>query len=83
MHGNVWEWCSDKYRSDAYRDFGGGVTDPQGPAEGDQSLDGQERRVARGGSWVDLPRLCRSASRLGLPPAHRFFSVGFRIARNP
>ncbi len=69
MHGNVLEWCSDWYGN--YPD--GEVTDPQGPSDGD-------KRILRGGSWLDDPVLCRSAYR-GLDlPGRRDFFIGFRVS---
>ena len=68
MHGNVAEWCADRYG--AYPP--GRVTDPTGPRRGAE-------RVARGGSWYHLPNACRSASRLHFPADHRGPEVGFRI----
>jgi formylglycine-generating enzyme required for sulfatase activity len=38
-----------------------------------------ERRVARGGSWYDRPKRCRSAFRLAYAPYQRGFNVGFRV----
>src|SRR5476649_2316727 len=52
MHGNVYQWCQDFYGDYPQKN----VTDPQGPEKG-------VGRVLRGGSWFDLPRLCRSAYR--------------------
>ena len=43
MHGNVWQWCNDRYGADYYGK--GDKTNPQGPDEG--SL-----RVIRGGELV-------------------------------
>ena len=45
MHGNVWEWCQDRYG--LY--LSGPQTDPLGPASGDD-------RVVRGGCWDYIPR---------------------------
>ena len=70
MHGNVWEWCSDRYD-----DTLPGGADPVGP-------EGGSIRVLRGGGWWNLPDLCRSADRDGNGPSHRSFGVGFRVARS-
>ena len=53
MHGNVWEWCADRYAA-SYADAG--KVDPTGPAEG-------QHRVLRGGSWMSNPPYIRSACR--------------------
>ncbi len=71
MHGNVWEWCSD--RAGAYP--GGSVTDPAGAASGGS-------RVLRGGGWDNFARDCRSASRAGVNPGSRDGDSGFRLARS-
>ena len=67
MHGNVWEWCNDRYG-----DYpSGSVTNPRGPTTG-------VARVSRGGAWNGLARYCRSASRDGCDPADGDF-CGFRL----
>ncbi len=69
MHGNVWEWCQDRYGEYP----SGAQVDPAGPASGGH-------RVFRGGSWNNLLRNCRSAIRYSFTPDHRYDRVGFRVA---
>lgn len=68
MHGNVWEWCADWYGN--YET--GDIKDPIGPSAGDC-------RVLHGGSWHDIPRLCRSAARGRVEPGFRRRNAGFRL----
>ena len=69
MHGNVWEWCRDRY--DDYST--GNVTDPTGPESG-------SCRGSRGGSWSDGARGCRSAYRISRVSSIRYVHLGFRPA---
>ena len=71
MHGNVWEWVWDW--KDSYSS--GSATDPLGPSSG-------SFRVYRGGGWINLARVCRSADRGNLSPGIRYGSLGFRLARS-
>lgn len=68
MHGNVWEWCADRYG--AYPSQG--VTDPLGNPTG--SL-----RVFRGGCWSDGDWICRSAKRNYYFPEYRNNFIGLRL----
>jgi formylglycine-generating enzyme required for sulfatase activity/tRNA A-37 threonylcarbamoyl transferase component Bud32 len=68
MHGNVWEWCSDRHADDP----SGTATDPSGPTQG-------ASRILRGGSWGNDPRRCRSSYRRGSAPGRRYSSLGFRV----
>ncbi len=61
MAGNVWEWCSDWYRPDYYKDIarGGVVKNPKGPAESfDPSEPGVKKKVQRGGSFLCTDQYC-------------------------
>lgn len=71
MHGNVWEWCQDYWHDN----YDGAPSDGSAWVTGGDS----DRRVLRGGSWYNAPRLCRSAGRSDLNPAFRNFSYGFRV----
>lgn len=69
MHGNVSEWCQDRYV-----DYpASSVTDPKGANDGSY-------RVYRGGSWSGLGLSCRSALRDRLYPDSRYVNLGFRPA---
>jgi formylglycine-generating enzyme required for sulfatase activity len=69
VHGNVFEWCSD--RLGEYPK--GAVSDPAGPEEGSP-------RVIRGGSWQYEAANCRSADRDRDDPSIRVSDLGFRVA---
>ncbi len=74
MHGNVWEWCLDRYN-----DLGSSaVTDPKGPNSGSFP-------VIRGGSCSIKAQLCRSADRKSNEPSNynRSYGGGFRVVLLP
>ena len=74
MGGNVWNWCSDIYRADAFAEeakAGLVCCDPTGPktSQGEKALlgdpsppmvPGAERRVTKGGSFLCHPDYCES-----------------------
>ena len=74
MHGNVREWCQDRFLHDAYP--ADAVTDPRGPDSG-------ESRAARGGGWRDGAMDCLSARRHSLAVGFRLDRLGFRLALVP
>ena len=69
MHGNVYEWCQDRYQR-SYEKLP--ATDPVGPAEGTQ-------RVLRGGCWNYKTKLMRSAARFSDSPTNAIVTYGFRV----
>jgi formylglycine-generating enzyme required for sulfatase activity/tRNA A-37 threonylcarbamoyl transferase component Bud32 len=71
MHGNVWEWCQDRYG--AYPS--GSATDPTGASS-------SSYRVGRGGSWFNDAGDCRSAIRSRHTPELRYDNLGFRVLRS-
>ena len=78
MHGNVWEWCSDRYgeytqKAGILRPFIS-VKDPQGPGSG-------SRYVLRGGGWNSPVYSLRCAVRLGVFPEKKTNFYGFRCVR--
>ncbi|SNZ12529.1 Formylglycine-generating enzyme, required for sulfatase activity, contains SUMF1/FGE domain [Natronoarchaeum philippinense] len=74
--GNVWEWCSDRFRSDPCQNS---RSNPTGPAEGGE-------RVIRGGSYLCHRSYCnryRVAARSKNTPDSSTGHTGFRLALDP
>ncbi len=75
MHGNVFEWCQDRYDRDYYEKSP--INNPEGPLE-----DRFDHRVLRGGSWISKSHFRGSASRLSGKPNKIGHNVGFRCVRD-
>jgi len=71
MHGNVYEWCQDRYGEYGDKTI---ISNPLGPEEG-------SHRVSRGGAFLYLPKFIRSAIRFHNPPDNHGFVDGFRLAK--
>lgn len=70
MHGNVWEWCADAYRSELP-----GGKDPL--VQGNPS---DELRVLRGGGFFHSGSKCDSTTRICGTPDTQNETYGFRVA---
>ena len=88
MAGNVWEWCSDWYRADAYLAGANALSvNPLGP---EKPWDPDEpealKRVTRGGSFLCHVSYCesyRTAARRGTAYDSGASHIGFRCAKRP
>ena len=71
MHGNVWEWCLDHWHDN----YEGAPMDESAWLTSVDSM----KRVARGGSWVNDPKDCRSSTRFHAHADSRYDNIGFRV----
>lgn len=88
--GNVWEWCSDLYRADAYKRLGSLKTciNPKGPSS---AYDPREpyagaKRVIKGGSFLCHHSYCenyRPSAREGSTEDSGMPHLGFRCVYDP
>jgi serine/threonine protein kinase/formylglycine-generating enzyme required for sulfatase activity len=81
MHGNVWNWCLDRYDPDARPGTGQPVDDQEDSNDKEQILN-KEMRAMRGSAFANLALYLRSAYRTGAEPSDPEDNVGFRAARS-
>lgn len=93
MGGNVWEWCSDQFRADAYEMLADSLgkrvaVSPQGPTtswDPDEQISSITKHVIRGGSFLCHASYCESyrvSARRGESPDTGMSHIGFRCVRD-
>lgn len=84
MEGNVWEWCSDLYRPDYYKNSP--AENPRGPSDSfDPEEPGVTKHVQRGGSFLCSDAYCnryKAGSRGKGETGSASNNLGFRCVRD-
>jgi formylglycine-generating enzyme required for sulfatase activity len=90
MHGNVWEWCQDRWHAEAYRWRWDGITaeetfdlNEQMGDKNESKSEWGEYRVRRGGSFFNTARNCRAAFRNRFWAGLSNWDYGLRVCLVP
>lgn len=73
MHGNVWEWCQDRYHRTYVTTLNDGSV---------LEATNNSGLVLHGGGWVNYAAKCQSAYRSSFHPDYGYYSLGFRLLRS-
>lgn len=74
MSGNVYEWCSDQYDKNFYKNSP--TSNPQ------NSNSGNRYHVLRGGSWFNYAKYCTSTARRTNTDDNEYTMNGFRLVHD-
>jgi formylglycine-generating enzyme required for sulfatase activity len=77
MSGNIWEWCSDLYNSEYYKNS------PEQNPVALPAVSGSFFRIYRGGSWINVAEGLRTTYRNSYKPDVRVKLIGFRMSMSP
>ena len=75
MSGNVWEWCSDNFKYNFYKEFKDTVV------SNPKCMETSTMKTIRGGAWNTEPIVTRNTIRLGVNPNAALINLGFRCVK--
>lgn len=78
--GNVWEWCLDLWHFHAYKQWVD--SEPLNPVTTEGEVEHEDKRVLRGGCWIDPPNLLLAYRRYCRCASERTNRIGFRVVVN-